>query len=135
MALMTWNNKFSVGVETLDNQHRALVNALNQLHAAAMRGKASEVAGPLIRQIGSIAHEHFAAEARLMESIRFPGLAAHRAKHAELSVKFRELVARHEKGDTTVYTQMLYFMRDWQTRHMQTDDQQYVDWMRTQVVH
>lgn len=134
MALMTWTNKFSVGVETLDHQHRALMNALNELHAAAMRGKASEVADSLIRQIVSISHEHFAAEARHMESIRFPGLAAHRAKHRELAAQFREFAGRHENGDTAVYTEMLYFMRDWQIRHMQTDDQEYVDWMRTHDV-
>jgi hemerythrin-like metal-binding protein len=129
MALITWSSKYSVGVEALDNQHKALMKALNDLHAAAMMGKAKEAAGPLIRQIISVANEHFAAEVKLMQAFKFPGLAAHRTKHAELAAQFRELVARHEKGDTTVYTQMLYFMRDWQTSHMQTDDREYAAWI------
>ena len=79
MALMNWSGKYSVGVEELDNQHKALMNVLNELHAASMRGKASEVAGPLIRRIVSIATEHFASEERLMESAKFSGLASHRA--------------------------------------------------------
>ena len=127
---MTWSNKYSVGVELLDNQHKSMMKALNELHAASMRGKAKEVAGPLIRQIVSIAGEHFAAEVRLMESIRFPGLAAHRAKHSELAAKFGELASRHEKGDGTVYIQLLYFMRDWLTKHVQNDDQEYAGWRR-----
>ena len=129
MALMTWSGKYSVGVEELDNQHRAFMKALNDLHAAAMRGQANVVAGPLIRQIISIAHEHFAEEEKYMKSIRFPGLATHRDKHEELTVKFMEMVSRHEKGDTTVYTQLLYFMRDWLTRHMQSEDQEYAAWI------
>jgi hemerythrin len=129
MALMTWSNKYSVGVDELDNQHKAFMKALNDLQAAAMRGQANVVADPLIRQIVSIAHEHFKAEEKYMESIRFPGLAAHRAKHEELTVKFREMVSRHQKGDTTVYNQLLYFTRDWQTRHMQTEDQAYAAWI------
>lgn len=135
MALMTWSSKYSVGVETLDNQHKALMKVLNELHAASMRGKANEVAGPLLWQIVSIAREHFSAEERLMESFRFSGLAAHRAKHTELDGKIAEFVARHERGDATVYTQLLYFMRDWQARHMQTEDQEYAAGLRARGVH
>jgi hemerythrin len=129
MTLMTWSSKYSVGVETLDNQHKAMMNVLNQLHAASMRGRAQEVASPLIRQIVALASEHFAAEERLMESVEFPGLAGHRARHRELSGKIAEFVSRHEKGDATVYVELLYFIRDWQTKHMQTEDHEYASWL------
>jgi hemerythrin len=134
MALMTWSSKHSVGVEALDNQHKALIRVLNELHAASMKGKASEVAGPLLRQLVCIANEHFAAEERLMESTVFPGLAAHRAKHQELYGRIGEFIARHEKGDTAVYTPLLYFVRDWQTKHMQNEDQEYTPWLKAHGV-
>jgi hemerythrin len=135
MALMTWSSKYSVGVETLDNHHKALINVLNELHAASMRGKAQEVAGRLIDQVISIANEHFAAEERFMESIKFPGLAEHRAKHKEMTGKVAEFVARHKKGDTTVYTQLLYFMRDWLSNHMLTVDGEYAAWLASHGAH
>jgi hemerythrin len=134
MALMNWSSKYSVGVEAIDNQHKALMNVLNELHAASMRGKASEVAGPLTRQLVFIAKEHFATEESLMESIGFPALAAHRAKHQELTAKIAEFASRHEKGDATMYTQLLYFVRDWQTKHMQTEDQEYAGWIGSRRV-
>lgn len=135
MALMTWSSKYSVGVETLDNQHKNLMKVLNELHAASMRGEARKVAGPLLSQMASIASEHFSTEERLMESIKFPGLAGHRAKHQELAGKIAEFVSRHEKGDPTVYTPLLYFVRDWQTKHMETEDQEYAGWISTHGVH
>ena len=135
MALMTWSSKYSVGVEALDNQHKALMKALNELHAASMRGRAQEIAGPLLSEMVSMASQHFSAEERLMESIRFPGLAAHHAKHQELAGKLAELAARHEKRDTTVYTQLLYFVRDWLTKHMQTVDQEYAKCLSARDVH
>jgi hemerythrin len=131
---MTWSSKYSVGVETLDNQHKAFLKALNELHAASMRGEALKVAGPLLRHIASLASEHFLAEERLMESIKFPGLAGHRAKHKELGGKIAEFVGRHEKGDTTVYTQLLYFVRDWLNKHMQAEDQGYARWLSSHRV-
>ena len=135
MALMTWSGKYSVGVDDLDNQHKDLMKVLNELHAASMRGEAQKVAGPLIRQIVSIASEHFAAEEKLMESTEYPGLARHRAKHRELAGKIAEFVSRHEKGDATVYVQLLYFIRDWQTKHMETEDREYAPWLSAHGVH
>jgi hemerythrin len=129
MALMTWRNNYSVGVEALDNQYKALMKALNELHAASLRSRAQETAGPLLRQIVSIAKGHFSAEERLMESTKFSGLAAHRAKHQERAGRVAEFVARHEKGETKVYTELLYFMRDWQTKRMQTEDQEHAGWV------
>jgi hemerythrin len=129
MALMTWSSKYSVGVEALDDQHKALMNALNELHAASMQGRARVAAGVLLKQVASITREHFLAEERLMESSRFAGLAVHRAKHQELALRFREFVSRHEKGEARVYTELLYFMRDWQIKHMQAEDQEYAAWV------
>jgi len=135
MALLCWSSRYSVGVEALDNQHKALMNVLNELHSASMRGKAQEVASRLIGQIVSIANEHFAAEESLMESIRFPGIVEHCAKHKEMTGRIAEYVARHKKGDTTVYTQLLYFMRDWLSNHMSTVDREYSLWMASHGAH
>ena len=135
MALMTWSSKYSVGVEILDNQHKALLSILNEFHAASMNGRAKEVAGRLMRQIVSLANEHFSTEQRLMESTKYPGLADHRAKHQELAARLAEFVSLHEKGDTTMYTQLLYFMRDWLSKHMQTEDRDYAPWMASHGVH
>ncbi len=64
-----------------------------------------------------------------MESIRFPGLAAHRAKHRELAGKIEEFVARHKKGDATVYTQLLYFHAGLADQAHQAEDQEYAGWL------
>jgi hemerythrin-like metal-binding protein len=131
VALMTWSSKYSVGVEALDNQHKAMMKALNELHAASMRGEAQKIAGPLLHQLVALASNHFSAEERLMESIKFPGLAVHRAKHKELARMIAEFVAGHERGDSAIYARLLYFVRDWQTMHMQTEDQEYVRWLNS----
>jgi hemerythrin-like metal-binding protein len=130
MALITWSSKYSVGVEALDNQHKALINLLNEFHAASMRGEAKKVAGPLISKMVSLAKEHFSNEERMMESTKYPGLAEHRAIHQELTGKVGEFVSRHEKGDTTMYASLLYFMRDWLNNHMQTEDHKYAPWLK-----
>ena len=129
MALMNWSSKYSVGVKALDAQHQTMMEILNKLHAAAMKGKAREVADPLLDKLTSLANEHFSAEEMLMESVKFPGLAAHRAQHREMAGKIAEITVGHREGDASVYVPFLYFMGDYQTKHMQTEDREYARWL------
>ena len=125
MALLTWNNKFSVGVQSLDDQHKRLIGILNELHAAMMKGQAQSVAGPLLDKLLNYALEHFSTEERMMSDAKFAGLAQHRASHQELAGNVGDYVVRYRKGDSAMYVQLLNFLRDWLTNHMQKEDQEY----------
>jgi hemerythrin len=129
MPLVIWNKKDSVGVKELDDQHQGLINFLNRLHASSMIGRAREVADPALPRLLKLAAEHFTAEEKLMESIRFPRLAAHRVKHREMTEKLEEIVSSHEKGDSAVYVQLLYFTRNILVRHIHEEDQEYAQWI------
>ncbi len=129
MVLLTWRKNKSVGVKVLDAQHRGMMRILNELHAAAMKGRVGEVAGPLLSQVSCTAREHFSTEEELMEQTRYPGLVEHRAKHQALLAKAAEFLARHDQGDVTSYVQLLYFVRDWFRDHLRHEDKKYTVWM------
>ena len=134
MFSFIWKRRYSVGVRELDEQHQAIMGGLNELHELMMRGKVDEAVTPLINSLVSLAGEHFATEERLMESARFPGLAQHRAAHQALSSKVREFLARQELGEPAAYSQFMYFLREWITRHMEKEDQEYVPWLAERSV-
>ena len=128
MALMTWSSKYSVGVKALDDQHAAFMGALNQLHAAMMKGQAQSVVGPLLNKLGGLARDHFAAEEALMTSTNYPGTAEHRAKHQDLLKLVEQYVARFRQGDSSLCP-LLKFMREWLTDHMDKVDHLYEQWL------
>ena len=134
MFSFSWKRRYSVGVKDMDKQHQDIMDRLNELHEQMMGGKVNEAVAPLISGLVSLAAEHFAAEERLLESTQFPGLANHRAKHQELSQKVEEFIARHEIGDKAAYSQFMYFVRDWMTKHMEQEDQAYAPWLAKQGI-
>jgi len=130
LALVTWRKKnHTVGVKVLDDQHKGTMRVLNELHAAAMKGRVGEVAGPLLSQVSCTAREHFSTEEELMELTNYPALAEHRALHQALLATASEFLVRHDEGDITSYVQLLYFVRDWFIDHVKNQDKKYTGWM------
>jgi len=68
MSIMKWNDAYSVGVEEIDNQHKGLVNNLNELFDAMSIGKANDVLGKILDQLIRYAQIHFALAFILREA-------------------------------------------------------------------
>ena len=60
-----------------------------------------------------------------MEAAKYPGLATHRAHHADLARQVGDFMTRYKRGDGTLNIQLLRFLSDWLTKHIQQEDKQY----------
>lgn len=125
MSLLTWNDTYSVGVTTIDQQHSGLFAIVNELHTAMMKGQAQSVLGSLLDKLIKYTVQHFAYEERMMEAAKYPNLAAHRTRHADLTRQVREFSARYKKGDANLNIELLRFLSDWLTKHILHEDKQY----------
>lgn len=134
MALLTWKDEYSVGSQTIDKQHKVLVDCLNDLHAAMMKGQASAVVGSLLRKLIDYTKEHFSTEERMMEAAKYPSLAEHRAHHVELTKQVVDYAGRFERGEITLNIQLMNFLRDWLTNHILKEDMQYSACLKTNGV-
>jgi len=129
MALVTWNIKYSVGVEVLDNHHKTLIGFLNELHAVMMRGQGESIASSLLCRLKDYTREHFPAEESILASVNFPNLAQHREYHRGLIDKLEGFNLRHENDDHTMYPPFLLFLRDWQICHLYQQDREYIPYL------
>lgn len=129
MALLNWNSSYSVGVKTIDGQHTKLFEMINDLHGAMMSGKTNEVTGKLLHKLVNYTRDHFTAEEAMMTAAKYPGLDKHRIKHRTLTRQVEEFVAKFEKGEGMINIQLLSFLRDWLTNHIQVEDKEYSPWL------
>ena len=126
---MTWSDKFSVGVQSIDDQHAGLVETLNELHDGMMKGHANAVTGKLLHTLVDYTREHFAAEEMLMASTKYPQLPRHCEKHRELTRQVEEFVGRYERGEIRINLQLLNFLSDWLSTHILKEDHAYGPWL------
>ncbi len=129
MALMTWSDSLSTGVKAMDEQHKGLVNTLNELHAAMLAARTKPWPAPLLDRLVKYTHDHFAAEEALMTRARYPNFPAHVTKHRDLTGQVETFVGRYQSGELSLNVDLLMFLRDWLTTHIQKEDHEYGPWL------
>jgi len=87
MSLVKWSDEMSVQVPELDNQHKKLIDLLNQLHDAMANRRAKEVAGPIIKELIMYTVAHFRTEEQYMQRCAYADLENHQALHGRLTVE------------------------------------------------
>jgi len=129
VSLLTWNHACTVGVRAMDDQHGILMDAMNELRLAVMRGGSREEVAELLDRLIEFTRMHFASEERLMAESGFAKLAEHRAQHQCILAQTLEAAHRLQYGEGVELHSLLCFMRDWFTEHIAEYDQQYGPWL------
>jgi len=135
MALVTWSEKLSVGVRSIDDQHKKLVTLLNQLHDGMIAGKGKDVLGGVLKGLIDYTATHFKYEEDLFARTGYGNAAAHKREHADLVRRVLEIQrAYDEKGPAVLTIQVMNFLKDWLTLHIQGSDMDYVAHFRANGV-
>lgn len=101
MALLQWNQRYSVGHPAVDHEHRELIDLINTLHAALRAGGgagAEGFFGDLYRAVSS----HFALEEQLMRAHRYPEYAGHKQEHEALLDEIRDMMDQGDVADEEI---------------------------------
>lgn len=130
MPLIHWNDTLSVGIKTIDAQHKVLVDTLNELHDAMLAGKAKALTGPILQKLLRYTRDHFYAEEAMMATSSYEGLAQHKVRHRDLTQQVEGYVTRFEHGESTLNLHLMHFLRDWLTQHIQKEDRAYTPAMQ-----
>ncbi len=134
MTLLTWNHACTVGVRAMDDQHGILMDTMNELRLAVVRGSGKEQLNELLNRLIQFAAMHFQSEEQLLEQTGFPGLAAHRSAHQRLLAYLRESADRVQHCEDVPMHPVLCGMRDGYLEHLEGPDQLYGPWLNERGV-
>jgi len=123
-----WSDDLSVGVEEIDEQHKVLVNLINEMHGAIHQRRGSEVVGEILGRLVEYTRIHFAVEESLMRILHYPEYEEHKEQHEELLRHVLELNEKVETGKTAIGFELMHFLKIWLTKHIMESDRQYTDY-------
>lgn len=126
MALITWDDsKYSVRINSIDEQHKKLVALINKLHDGMMTGTAKSILKEIIAELIEYTKTHFRYEEELMKNNGYEDLVKHKASHELFVDRIIDFQEEYLKGEILLSIDIINFLRDWLINHIAGSDQKY----------
>jgi len=124
---ITWNEKYSIGIEEIDSQHKKLFEILNSYYKNLVDSKTigvtNDVMKDTINNLIDYATYHFREEEKLMNSIQGVDFSSHFRQHQDFCLKVATLKGKTFLGNDVSF-ELFDFVKDWLINHILVSDQQ-----------
>jgi hemerythrin len=126
-GLIVWNEDLVTGVAKIDEQHRILVNSINDANTRLAINSSAEILEQLSRDLLSYALYHFETEEELMQEFNYAETHAddaeiHLRQHREFSSKVVEVREGIKTGNLISREDLLTFLNGWLINHILKTD-------------
>jgi hemerythrin len=134
MPYFTWSPSYSVGVKELDTQHQAMIEIINRLHEAMRTGKGTSELGGIFSEMVKYAQFHFTSEEKILTSAMYPDFRKQKAEHDGFIKKHMEYEKQFKAGKLALSIEVLDFLRNWWTGHIQGEDMKYAPYLKAKGI-
>ncbi|MEI6559562.1 MAG: bacteriohemerythrin [Rhodospirillaceae bacterium] len=118
-----WRSNLSVGVPSIDDEHRLLIGVLNQLIEARDTPTEYTIADRVLRDLFAYSDYHFEHEEELMATYDYPEMDSHLAQHTHFIGQLRRLDLGLSTGNAKV-DDLARFVMTWFVAHIMVADMQ-----------
>ena len=102
MSLFEWKPQYSVGIASMDDEHREMIGMINSVYAKLGQSAEKDDIEDCLEEIFATISAHFALEERIMRESGYKEYEDHKDDHEDLLDEIRDLmddfVTDAEKG-------------------------------------
>ena len=121
---ITWTADLNTGINVIDQQHRRIVEFVNDLEAAQVVGDKQKIKS-IIDDCVDYTLSHFTFEESLQAEAGYPYCKPHKKVHELFARKVAESQQRLELGDD-IAAELHNMLSRWLVNHIKHDDADYV---------
>jgi hemerythrin len=126
MPLMEWTDKLSVGVPSIDAQHKKLVGIANELYDAMKAGHGKDVLDKTLDGLINYTVTHFKYEEKLFGQTGYAASGPHLKQHEDLTKQVLVIQEKMKKGVSFAQSmEVMEFLKNWLTNHILVSDKAY----------
>lgn len=128
MPLITWEESYSVKVPSIDEQHKKLIDMINELYEGVEQNSPHDALGSVLAQLINYTEMHFKYEEDLFQQLNYSLSEEHIAEHDSLKQQVYEIRDEFESTQSAVLSvKTTQFLKDWLLNHIMGTDMQYSD--------
>ena len=130
MKLIEWDQeKFSVGIKKMDDEHKKLVELINALHT--LQDADLAFVKKIINTLVLYTQIHFSHEEKILLKMHYPNFEAHHQEHLKFIGMVKKANDQLQVGvdEKKVLSQITDFLKNWLMHHILVEDRLYYDYL------
>lgn len=121
-----WKSFYSVGDAAIDREHKRILGMIDDLYMAVQLGNGPARVRDVLERLADYTTTHFEHEERVMLDCGYPNFDAHKTMHDEMR---RRVIEFRSNPDTVVAQDLMQFLKNWWTRHIQNQDKAFAPYL------
>lgn len=126
---VAWKPEYSVGIDSIDAQHKTLIELINKLQNTVEFATGRDYELAALDEVVKYTINHFKYEEDLMQDNGYPSFEAHRAEHAKMVARVDSLLEEYNQNQDLAMRKALAFLKDWLINHINGTDKQYSEFL------
>jgi len=122
-----WQDKYSVNISIIDEQHKILINMINGLYEDVILKKKFKEVNNTVSKMVDYAATHFSTEEKFFIKFQYNDTINHLKEHKYFIEKVNEFMKKSTLENTSFSLEVLYFLQDWLINHILISDKKYTE--------
>jgi hemerythrin len=122
MKFLKWDERYSVGVDSVDFEHQNLMDMINMIYAELADRRDIEEIEKTVNDVHAEISAHFALEERLMKNAVYDEYEAHKNDHEELLDQIRDMMDAIASDPEPALDRLSEQLSAWFSGHFATFD-------------
>jgi hemerythrin-like metal-binding protein len=132
---MPWSDALKVNIKSIDEQHKQLVDLINDLHKTLVNGESNYYMSFVLNELVDYTHYHFVTEEKLMAIVGYDDIENHKRGHKKLIWQIVDFQEKIKNGRTSLSMEIMDFLKDWLLKHINGTDKKYASTMHEHGIH
>lgn len=134
MDFIDWDTEFECGIESIDKQHKHLIEIINKFVKGLHQGTGNRQMTEVLNDLIGYTQEHFRFEEKMIEEAGYEGFKQHQAMHRQLIQDIERFQYNYEVDGQRVIQDVTNFLQYWISSHILKNDKAYVSAVEKQTV-
>jgi hemerythrin len=130
MDLIKWRESYGTGVLSMDNQHRKIIDLINELYKHIRNEETSSSVEDVLSAMIKYAEEHLQEEENLLKTNDFSDYDEHMSKHQSYRERLSSLMAESKTDPEAAVKSTYAFLRQWWMGHIVDEDKKYGEFLK-----
>ncbi|MDR2837802.1 MAG: bacteriohemerythrin [Azonexus sp.] len=122
--LVIWQDKYALGLDEIDEQHKTLFNIMNHIWEGIVHNADAASMIGFLEELERYTISHFTEEEVFMRGIEYPNIDSHIAQHHTFVQHITNEKIKAQRGQK-VSLELLHFLRNWLVNHILVEDKRY----------